>query len=361
MNAALPRKIPACAARWHVPRHVPRHVPWCVSLAPLLLIGALILLPAMPAHAQERAYGDVIVQRGEVEDNVSTSIGEVRIYGEVLGDVETEKGNVWVEGRVGGDVDCAMGNVFVNAPVGGDVTAHMGDVYVNDRVAGEISTGGGNVYLSESARVNSKVSANGRIQKHPEAEIRGPRIAGMAPGFSEFSSDEDSDGPGFAGWLLGALALSGGSVLLAVVLPRPLHASARALDGSPLWSLLLGVASLPGLVVLAILLAISVVGIPLLVLIAPAYLALVFFGACVAAYSLGRKTLFAARRYHGGDAWAAAVGALMLAVVYLIPFLGQFLVFILALTGAGAAILALLPRRHIRPTYSPYEDLAGSR
>lgn len=352
MSVASLRNLPAYTVSWHTS--------WRVALAPLLVIGALVLVSA-PAHAEESTYGDVVVPKGEVEPYVSTTLGNAVILGEVSGDVESEFGDVRVEGPVGGGIDCGFGNVVVNAPVGGDIEAHMGDVYVNDRVGGEISTGRGNVYLSENARVNSRVSANGRIQEHPGAEIQGPRMAGMAPGFSGFSGDGDSDGSGFAGWLLGALALTGGSVLLAMMLPRPLHASARALDGSPLWSLLLGVASLPGLVVLAILLAISVVGIPLLVLIAPAYAALVFFGACVAAYSLGKRTLFAAGRYHGGDAWAAAVGALMLAVIYLIPFLGHFLVYALALIGAGAALLALLPRRRIRPTYAPYEDLAESR
>lgn len=348
MNATLPRTTPAHAA------------PWRVALAPLLLIGALVLLPSLPANAAEgRAYGDVIVQKGEVEPNVSTAIGDAVILGKVRGDVETEKGDVRVEGPVDGNIDCALGDVRVDEPVGGDITVHMGDVYVNDRVGGEIMVGRGDVILQQGARVND-IQANGSIQEQPGAVIHGNRMAGMAPGFVR-SADGGSGDFGFAGWLLGALALMCGSVLLAVLLPRPLHASARALDGSPLWSLLLGAASLPGLVVLAILLAISVVGIPLLVLIAPAYVALVFFGACVAAYALGRRALFAAKRYHGGDAWAAAVGAIVLAIVYLIPFLGHFLFFTLALTGAGAAILALLPRRRIRPTYAPYENYAGSR
>lgn len=360
MIAGLPRKAPARLALNRLPWHSPWRVPLCV----LLVLSALVLIPALPAHAAEgRAYGDVVVGPvvvgyGESAESVSTGVGDVKIYGEVDGDVTSAVGNVRVEGPVGGDIECGLGDVVVDRPVGGDIEAGMGDVYVNSRVDGDVEVSQGNLHLGEGAHVND-ISVNGTLHEHPEAVVLGQRMSGMAAGFD--SPDEDSGVLSFAAWLITSLALIGVSVLLAVLLPRPLHSSARSLDGSPGWSLLVGIISVPVVFIIAVVLIVSVIGWLPLVLIAPAYLAIVLFGAFVAAYSLGRRTLFAVRRYHGGDVWAAAVGTIMLAVVYPIPILGHLIVYALALLGTGAVILALLPGRRFRPTYTPYQDYAGSR
>jgi hypothetical protein len=94
---------------------------------------------------------------------------------------------------------------------------------------------------------------------------------------------------------------------------------------------------------------------------APAYLALVFFGALVAAYFVGRRVVFATGHYRGGNALAALVGALILAVAYLIPVVGSLLLYGLALFGAGAAILALFSRRRPPATHASYEAYVDDR
>jgi hypothetical protein len=143
--------------------------------------------------------------------------------------------------------------------------------------------------------------------------------------------------------------------LLAVLAPGPLLAAARRAEESPGWSLLFGVASVPAVIVLSVVLAISLVGIPLLLLLAPAYLGLLFFGALVAAYFVGRKVVFATGRYRAGNVLAAVVGAVIFSGTHLIPVLGHLILYALALLGTGAAILALLSRRRPRTTYPSYE------
>ena len=54
------------------------------------------------------------------------------------------------------------------------------------------------------------------------------------------------------------------------------------------------------------------------------------------------------------------VGAIILAVAYLIPVLGGLLLYGLALLGTGAAILALVSRRRSR-TYPSYEAYVQDR
>ena len=309
------------------------------------LFSAYFLLLAAPAHAAEkRVMGDRVVEEGESVEEVSTAWGDVLVKGDVEGDVHSGFGDVEVDGPVGGDVEAGFGNVRINAPVGGDVEAGFGDLN-----------------LDEGAQVDGRVYVGyGSRTDHPGAEVRGIQAAGMT-----FDDDEDSALEVFSdmiGWLVLTSLFVGASVLLAVAAPRPLRASARSLEASPGRSFVLGVGSVPVVIVLVLLLAITIIGALLLV---PAYLALLLFGLLVTAYFLGRKIVLATGRYRAGDVLAAAVGAVLVAATLWIPFLGGLVFFALALLGTGAAILALFARRRQggapRTTYASYEDYLRER
>jgi cytoskeletal protein CcmA (bactofilin family) len=332
-------------------------------LRPLLTLSILVLglvaLSPPPAHAFEsRAFGDVFVGPGETEPEVSTAVGDVKVEGFVEGDVHSARGDIEVGGKgVGGDVNAGMGDIEVHAPVGGEIDAGFGDVYVDAPVRGDVNVGRGDLELGPEARVYGDVtSGSGEISQNPEAVIDGKLITGMRPGM-----DHDWGWFGIldvVGWLFASAVFAACSVLVAVLAPRPLSAAAQKAEESPAMSLLFGVASVPAVVVLCVVLAVSIIGIPLLLLLAPAYLALVFFGALVAAFFVGRRVVLATGRYHVGNAMAAAVGAIILAAAYLIPVLGDIFLYGFALFGAGASVLALVSRRRSRtyPNYGYFGD-----
>ena len=74
------------------------------------------------------------------------------------------------------------------------------------------------------------------------------------------------------------------------------------------------------------------------------YVALVLFGAVASADSLGAGLLPVNGNLPGGRVLAALVGALLYSSAYLIPVIGDLVIFVLALVGTGASILALLSR-----------------
>lgn len=306
------------------------------------VLGLLLFLPPLPAYAFEnRVFGDVVVEPGDVEDEVSTTFGDVTVNGPVPGDVHSAFGDIQINERVGGDVNSGFGDIRVRAPVGGEVDAGFGDVHVNSLVDGGVDVEYGNVHLG------------------PDALVKEPMKAGVDSDFGDYSGE-----PGlfdFIGWVFGTAAFVACSVLVAVLAPGPLLAAARRAEESPGWSLLFGIASVPAVIVLCVVLAISLVGIPLLVLLAPAYLALLFFGALVAAFFVGRKVVLATGRYRAGNALAAVVGALIVAVAYQIPVLGTLILYGLALLGTGAAVLALFSRRRPPATYASYEAYVRDR
>ena len=318
--------------------------------AGFLFLCALLLAPILPANSayalEKKVVGDVVVREGETVEEISTAWGDVLIEGEVEDDVKSGVGNIRVEGPVGGDVDAGSGDVYVNAPVGGEVDVGNGDLHLlsGAQVGGGISVGNGTVFREQGARVDV------------------PQTAGMVSDFNEDSPiGAFSDVIGWTILTLGFVALT---VLFAVAAPRPLRASARSIEVAPVRSLILGLCSVPVAIIVSVLLAITVVGLLLLLLLWPAYLALVLFGALVAAYYLGRKVVLATGRYRAGDALAAAVGAFLVSVAFLVPVLGGLVFIVLALLGVGAAVLALLAHRRPgapRTTYASYEDYLEDR
>ena len=317
--------------------------------ASVLALGLVVLLP-LPAHAAEqRLVGDVH-SRG-VEQNVSTVAGNVEVHGQVEDDVHSGFGDVLVKGEVLGDVEADFGDVDIEGPVDGDVDAEFGDVYINAPVEGDVDVGHGDVELGPNARISGDLACeSGKFTGNTDAVEGEISAKGMALDLDE------SHGPdvlGFVGWLFAALAFAACAVLAAVLAPRPLAAAARRVEETPGRAFVYGMVSLPVFFVLCVVLAVTIIGIPLLLLLAPAYLALLFFGALVAAFFLGTRILMFTGRYRVGNAMAAVVGALILAATTLIPVLGDLILYALCLLGTGAVILALLSRRRPAPPTRP--------
>ena len=335
-----------------------------VDALPLLtvsavILGLLVLLP-LPAHAAEqRLVGDVVVGPQGVEHNVSTGAGDLEVRGLVENDVHSGFGDILVSGKVRGDIDAGFGDVEIVGPVDGDVRAEFGDVYLNAPVGGDVSVGWGDVDLGPGAAISGHLECEGCEITGNRGAVEGDIMAtGMALDFDE------SHGPGilgFVGWIFAALAFAACAVLAAVLAPGTLASAARRAEESPGRSFVYGLVSLPAFFVLCVVLAVTIVGIPLLLLLVPAYLALVFFGALVAAFFIGTKVLMVTGRYRVGNALAAVVGALILAATTLIPVLGDLLLCALSLLGTGAVILALFSRRRPRASHPSYEAYVRDR
>lgn len=294
----------------------------------LLAASALVLVCSTPAAAME-----------------SQIVGDVKVPGnEVRGEVYTVIGDVTIEGGVQGDVRCAFGDVVVRGPVGGNVKTGFGDVYVDAPVGGSVDVGYGDVGLGPQAYIAENLSqGNGESSRHPASVIQGDVRSGMMSSGSPLING----GVALANltvWLLTTLGFCALAMLGAIVARRPLGACARSLERSPGRSMLWGLASLPTAALFSVVLAITIIGAPLLLLSVPAYLALVVFGALVSAYFIGSRILVLSGHHRGGEALASAVGAFAVSVVYLVPFIGGVALFLMALLGAGATIAAVLER-----------------
>lgn len=194
---------------------------------------------------------------------------------------------IWIrEDEVASDTVAILAGVEVDGEILGDVVAVGGSARINGRVTGSVTAVGGGVDLGEKADILGDVtSVGGQVKRHDDATVLGSvSEVSLAPDF------ELDLGDWFQGWdffpgqrwrvfrwgrllelgtsLLGmAILLMIGSLLVLVV-PTPTE-RVRAMAAAEPWkAALVGLAVeilfLPALIVLVVLLAISIIGIPLL-------------------------------------------------------------------------------------------------
>jgi len=305
----------------------------------IMVLGLIILTP-LPAWADEqRLVGNIVVVG--TEDEVRTVAGNVTVQGLVEDDVQSGKGDITVSpgGSVRGDVDATLGNVNIQGPVGEDVNAAFGKVYINAPVGGDVDVEHGDVELGPEAEISGDLTyGDGKFTGDSSAVKGDFSASGMS-----FDLDESHGTSvlGFLGWLFASLAFAACAVLAAVVAPRPLAAAARRVGETPGRAFVYGIVSLPVFFLLCVVLAVTIIGIPLILLLAPAYLAVLFAGMLVASFFLGTRVLMFTGRYRVGNAMAAVVGALILAATTFIPLLGDLILYALCLLGTGAVIMAI--------------------
>jgi len=269
------------------------------------------------------------------------------------------------------------GRIIVDGTLRGDAITMNGDVTVSGTVTGNVRTFNGNIILASSAVVGGDVwTANGRVSRAPGAQVGGrirsetvappppptpvPPPTALTPPPPQAPPSLRWDGMWSQWWsrvmrAVATMTLVGFVVLAALVtavFPHQIRRVARSLSDAPGESLLAGIGVWILLPPLAAVLALSIVGIPAVVML-PFILALVgVVGIAGVAVLIGERFIGAFQRERS-DALDAVVGAALLGVLAFLPWLG-WLAILFALTwGVGAVILLLFHRMRSRPAAAP--------
>jgi uncharacterized membrane protein len=296
------------------------------TLASSLLLPALLVsLAATGISATALAQpsdrftmgNNVVVAAGEQVANVVTMGGNATIDGEVLGDVMTMGGNVMVTGHVTGDL----------VTLGGNATLADGAA-----IDGEVATMGGSLHRSSTAHVGSVVDTSGHgttgldTSHAPSTPLDdlAELVFSMVEGAVTF----------FLLFLLG-LALSGGAperfTALKVVIARdPVQVGLKGLGGVAL------------AVVVGIVFAITVVGIPLAIALAITICLASYVGLAAVAAVIGLVLPIPSLKDRPVHQLAAGVGTLY--VASLVPGAGGIALAIAAVLGLGALLRTRLSK-----------------
>lgn len=282
------------------------------------------------------AAGNDVNIDGTVRDDVWAAGRNVALAAPVGDSVRLAGATVVVgpQSGVGGDASLAGGSVQVRAPVEGDLDLRAGQA----TIASEI---GGNV----DAAVESLEIAPGTVI-HGDLAVAGPNppaIPSDARVDGEISYSAPPEGgmsaAGWLGrWLLGFLALLAlGAVTLA---PSDWGTRVAARIGNRFGaSLLWGVVVLVAAPVAAVLLAATIVGIPLAIVVLAFYTALLLLSGVFVAVRVGAWLLARLGRSAPSRHACLAAGALVLSLLASLPWVGWIVWLLVPMIGLGALLL----------------------
>lgn len=288
-------------------------------------LGLFVVLLAAPAQAASNRLGKIVVLNGR------TTVAQ----GEVASVVVVFHGRTIIDGRVNGSVVVFDGQTRISGDVRDNVLVFRG-----------------RVDITEGAHIGGDLVTN----ETPEVAA-GARIDGQRKHVSNLRFASYTWGARFLVWLAYSLSVLVLGLIMVALLPGPMESAARAartIGPTIGW----GFALLFGLPIAAILVMVTLVGIPLGLSVLLALWFLFTVGYTVGAFAVGRWIV----NPPAGRMKAFLAGWGVLRVLALIPFFGGLVWTIVALFGLGAVAVAVWrSRRAVREGTSPPPSPAPTR
>lgn len=361
-----------------------------------LAAALCVLLVPGSGSATEQLWGQnpSLTQDQTLNDDLVAFGSNVLIQGRTNGDVTAAGSTVTVTGPVGGDLTAAGANVSIEGPVSDDVRAAGANVTLRSAVADNVALMGNAVAILPSARVGrdldvagATVTSNCGVGGNLRVAAADSRIGGEITGNVEARGGRVTLLPGAVihGNLIArtdqAPVVPSGARVMGEVLHQPLSTSAEPQRAHPIqawlmrwlfnfgWMLLLGsvlVAIAPavmervadkanhrpwvsGLVgfgafvltpILAILLMLTLIGIPLSLVLLAVWFTLVIAAQVYVAFEVGGWVLTRMRRHEVSPYLRMGVGALLISFLTSLPWVGWLILLVAICVGIGAALLA---------------------
>ncbi|MFB6162166.1 MAG: polymer-forming cytoskeletal protein [Halococcoides sp.] len=330
-----------------------------LAIVAVVLIGAAVV-PGVVA-AEQRSGGTVVVGTNEtVTEDLTASGGAIIVEGTVEGNLTAIGGSVVVteSGTITGNLTGTVGDISIDGAVNGTVTGSVGSIRIGETATvGNVDAESG--YLGIEGTVTGDVrAAVDRLELGPAATIGGDltyddetTVIGDADAVVAGSVEATDLGHGRGGGGLIDAILPGffllvdlafGAVLL-IVLPRLSEDIASTLTERPLYTAGGGVAGVLGTVVFPLILALTIVGLPIALVFGPT---VAIVGGWVAVvygkYTIGRWVL---AQVDVDDRWLALiVGMVGFAALGMVPLVGIIFGAVPLVIGVGAILLALYDR-----------------
>lgn len=303
-------------------------------------------------------YGGSVAVHGTVQGDLRVFAGNVLVTGEVTGNVEAAAGSVHITGQVGGDVQASAGSVEIgtDATIGGDLDAAAGSVVVNGAVEGTVRAAGEVIAVGPTASIGGDLVYDGGLRRADGATVGGSVRVAADP----VTGPSFFDGvPAIPSWVFGLYGFFAnlllGFFLLAVFPVFSARVARRALV-NPVTTGGIGLLTLLGVPILLVLLAVTIIGLPLALLGLLLYLGLLWVGGVYGRYVVGAWLLTLLERESRWE--GLLIGLVVVGLVVRIPIIGtliEILVFLLGLGGVTRALVRSYRGRTAGPV-SPVRD-----
>ncbi len=366
----------------------------------VLLLAGLISVPFVLATEMKSGENVILSKDTVIEGNYFTAGDTVIISGTVNGDLYVAGGNLTIEGTVNGDILAAGGNINILGIVEQDVRVVGGNIIVSGTIGKNLTVVGGSVHVTESANIADSVvgaggsmqifapipgsltiaggdvelgsvidgdvvAAVGNLRMTPKGSIggdltyyseeklnipQGATVSGQImrkayPEKQKFNDEQKENiiragrAAGFASKVLNIISAFIVGILLLIFVPKYMDHTSNRITTSFWKSMGVGLLFIIASPLIAILLLVTVVGIPLGMLLFFVYFFSMYLAKIFIALVLGRKVLtYFKAKYN--NIIVLGIGLITYLVLTSVPFIGWFVTLVTVLTGIGSMFLA---------------------
>lgn len=291
------------------------------------------------------AAGEALRLDGTVGRSVRLAGRDVQVGARVGGDLLSAGSEVRFAGSVDGDMWTASDLVRLSGPISGDLLGSAGNLVISGPIGGNVEVSAGSLRLTQGADIGGRLRyiSDDRATIDPGASISGGLI--HVPTTPKARVSPLRAEKGRIVYVLG-LVLSG--ALATWLLPGGVKGIGSKMRKRPWPALGLGFIGLVVTPVAAIILGITLVGLPIALILTFLYALTIYLSPIFAGYVLG-DGLFQ-RLNQGGHAVVATIlGILILWLIGRIPVVGSLLNLAVVILGIGAMLMWLSSRRGSEP------------
>ncbi len=289
------------------------------------------------------AAGDNITVSGNIKGNVRVLGGNVTVSGTVGRNLTVASGstNITNTAKIAGRLVSGSGDLTSSAPIGRGATLAGGDVNIFNTIGGGISTNASKVLLGSKSTVGGDLTyaKSTMVDLQKGALIKGKMIVSSqtVPQASAVKGTIDSfiGKVGMSLKLIGLVSALAIALLLVKFTPNYLDKTVRVLSKRPLYSFGVGILILFGVPLLAIVLLLTIIGIPIALILLGALIILSYLSKIFISLLIGQKVLEVLKA-KSGRGWAVLVGLVIYTLVSQIPLIGGITAFLALVAGLGA-------------------------
>ena len=313
-------------------------------------VAADLLAAGGTVDVDTRVGGDILAVggnvrlKGDVDAGVFAGGGQLTLNARVKRSVRAAGGQVEIgpKAELGGNLSVAGGQIRIEGPVFGYVQAAGGNITLDGPVGGDVWATGGRLTLGPNARIAGTLhyASKGELLQDPAAVVKGG-IERLDFDVAWPRAHNEPRPARFAGWIWIAGLMVLAAVLVGIA-PAFTTRASEMLRKRPLFVLLLGFIVLVCVPVAAVILLITVIGLPLALLVLLLYPVLLLIGYESTAIGLSDWALqrFAGDRITPVSRATAAAGAVFLiALLARLPVVGGLVAFLALIAGLGAIVL----------------------
>ncbi|MFC1715720.1 polymer-forming cytoskeletal protein [Candidatus Poribacteria bacterium] len=292
-----------------------------------------------------RLVGAHIEIRGTVAGDLVAFGGNVRVLGDVAGDVIASGGNIWISGNVQGCLDAQGGNIVIAGTIGQNaiVTASRLTLSSTALLKGNLAyTSNRNVDIEQGAQIA------GELSREPESKAAAlwKLTSVLAKHLPEEPQNWKEWKIAFPLWFRILLRVSSfislliAGIVILIVYGRQANMVADRIVSSPWKTLGWGLIVLVCVPIVALILCVSIVGLPAGIVAIATYLVFSYVSRVYVALAIGREILDRITKQDVRIIWPLIVGLLIITILSSIPFyIGWVVRIICVLFGLGGMLI----------------------